>query len=109
MRGNLVGQPVGVVAGGDEQRPGGVGTDAVLLEQLCAGGDGGAHLLLQGAGLVGERQDAAGQAAQDGGGRSHIVGNHGTSWERIKAATGVYAGRGLDREVRPKGLEPLTF
>ncbi|MGY3515725.1 hypothetical protein ACVMYR_05380 [Micromonospora sp. PTRAS2] len=27
----------------------------------------------------------------------------------IKAMTGVSAGHGLDREVRPKGLEPLTF
>ncbi|MFI7304433.1 hypothetical protein ACIBM8_14595 [Micromonospora aurantiaca] len=47
------------------------------------------------------------------GGRGHqpargaLVGTQPA--ETIKAVTGVSAGHGLDREVRPKGLEPLTF
>ncbi|MEU0076294.1 hypothetical protein ABZY58_00100 [Micromonospora tulbaghiae] len=39
----------------------------------------------------------------------HIADDHGTCREAIKAAANVSAGHGLDREVRPKGLEPLTF
>ncbi len=33
----------------------------------------------------------------------------GTTWDTNEAAISVSAGHGLDRLVRPKGLEPLTF
>src|SRR5262245_14332549 len=48
-------------------------------------------------------------ASTTGAPRFQHVEDPGTSWERIKAVTGVSAGPGLDRAARPKGLEPLTF
>lgn len=48
--------------------------------------------------------------------RSTIGAPDSKSWEdpsqpaeAIKAVTCIFAGHGLDRKVRPKGLEPLTF
>ncbi|WP_328341260.1 hypothetical protein [Micromonospora sp. NBC_00421] len=49
------------------------------------------------------------QRSTNGAPAVHIMEDRGTSWDNNKAATGVSAGHGLDREVRPKGLEPLTF
>jgi hypothetical protein len=50
----VAGESVGVVAGGDQQRGGGVWADAVAVEQARgAGGDSCEHALLAGADLAG--------------------------------------------------------
>jgi hypothetical protein len=58
-------QPVGVVAGGDEQGRGVVGTDPAASQQgRGVAGDGGGDLVFQVANLASERQDALGLLRQ---------------------------------------------
>src|SRR5690606_3387 len=70
--GGIAVHAVGVVAGGDEQRCGGVGADSVFGEQLWWRGscDGGGELWSEIVDLEGEGLVAAGEAAQNclGGG-----------------------------------------
>ena len=96
----VAGEALGVVAGGDEERGGGVGSDAVGGEQGGIGGGAqGAEFAVEGGGLGGERLVASCEAAQRrlGGGE-----------QRIGGGGGAQAGAGVDEGAAAVAAE-LVF
>ena len=110
--GGLAVEALGVVAGGDEQRGGGVGADAVTLQQLRGVGcDQRAviWLLSSSISLV-SVEDAAGEQAQGEGGRGgwrrggvrrRAVGAAADQAGVAQAGQATRAGRDRRRRVRP--------
>src|SRR5271157_468025 len=72
--GGLTGQALGVVAGGEQQRGGGIWSDAVTLQQLRRVGlDGCGDVDVEFVDLAGQRQDATGEQSQGQRGRARWV------------------------------------